>query len=232
MTEPWMIDELAFAGPEHLDAGYVAGYDRKSGSDPVDDDLAVLRTHGMPASATVLDLGAGTGRFALAAARQVARVVAVDVSPAMLAHVAGAAARDRLTNVECVRAGFLSYAHTGAPADVVYTRHALHQVPDFFKAVALHRIARSLRPGGLLRIRDLIFDVAPDGVVPLVDRWLAGAADDPAAGYTRDDYVTHLRTEFSTYRWLFEPMLDAAGFDILDVSYAADIYGAYTCRRR
>jgi hypothetical protein len=31
VAEPWMIDELAHAGPEHLDAAFVAGYDRKQG---------------------------------------------------------------------------------------------------------------------------------------------------------------------------------------------------------
>jgi hypothetical protein len=34
--------------------------------------------------------------------------------------------------------------------------------------------------------------------------------EDPSRGYTRDDFAEHLRTEFSTLRWLFEPMLAAA----------------------
>jgi hypothetical protein len=29
MTKPWMLDELAYAGPEHLDPAFVAGYERK-----------------------------------------------------------------------------------------------------------------------------------------------------------------------------------------------------------
>jgi len=31
MVKPWMLDELAHAGPEHLDPGLVAGFDRKQG---------------------------------------------------------------------------------------------------------------------------------------------------------------------------------------------------------
>lgn len=58
-----------------------------------------------------------------------------------------------------MNAGFLGYAHAGPPADGVYSRNALHQIPDFWKALALHRIARMLRPGGVLRLRDLIYDV-------------------------------------------------------------------------
>ena len=38
MTTPaWFPDELDLAGSEHLDADYVAGYDRKAGTDPADD---------------------------------------------------------------------------------------------------------------------------------------------------------------------------------------------------
>ena len=78
-------------------------------------------------------------------------------------------------NVECVQAGFLSYEHTGAPADAVYTRNALHQLPDFWKALALERIASMLRPGGVLRLRDLIFDFQPAEAGTVLDDWLDGA---------------------------------------------------------
>jgi ubiquinone/menaquinone biosynthesis C-methylase UbiE len=227
MATSWMLDELAYAGPEHLDPDFVAGFDRKQGADPVD-DAAILREHGVGADSTVVDLGTGTGRFALAIAPYVRRVVAVDVSPAMLAHV-----RDHApANVELVRAGFLSYEHDGPPADAVYTRHALHQIPDFWKALALTRIARMLRPGGILRLRDLIFDFRPVDAPAILDAWLDGAVTDPAQGYTRDDLAEHLRTEYSTFRWLLEPILDATGFEILDADFRGRIYGAYTCVKR
>lgn len=50
--------------------------------------------------------------------------------------------------IEVVEAGLLSYEHAGTLVDAVHTRNALHQLPDAFKAIALHRIARLLRPGG------------------------------------------------------------------------------------
>src|SRR5690348_3108856 len=161
VAESWMIDELAHAGPEHLDAAFVAGFDRKQGYPDPAEDIAALRAHGLNAESTLVDLGAGTGRLALAAAPHVRRVVAVDVSPAMLAALRGRAAEAGLANVECVQAGFLSYEHAGPPADAVYTRNALHQLPDFWKALALDRIASPLKPGGVLRLRDLIFDFQP-----------------------------------------------------------------------
>lgn len=221
----WVIDELVYAGPEHLDEAFVAGFDRKQGRPDPGPDLAILREYGV---SSVVDLGAGTGRFALAAAAELDRVVAVDVSPAMIAWIA---AQDPERRIECVRAGFLSYEHQGDPVDAVYTRHALHQLPDFWKAIALERVAAILRPGGILRVRDLIYDFEPGQAGAVFDRWFDGASADPAEGYTADDYAQHVRTEHSTFRWLFEPMLRRAGFEILTVDYEASIYGAYTCAR-
>jgi len=229
MTRAWMIDELAHAGPEHLDVAFVAGFDRKQGYPDPAADLAAFREHGVGGASTVVDLGAGTGRLALAAAPHVARVVAVDVSPAMLALLRERAARAGLANVECVQAGFLSYTHAGPPVDAVYTRNALHQLPDFWKALALDRIAKLLRPGGVFRLRDLIFDFQPAEAEAVLDDWLDGAATDPAAGYTREDFAEHLRTEFSTFRWLLEPMLAAVGFRVVAANFEGSIYGAYTC---
>ncbi|URN13560.1 hypothetical protein LUW77_25390 [Streptomyces radiopugnans] len=61
--------------------------------------------------------------------------------------------------------------------------------------------------------------------------WRARLSD-PALGYTRRDYAEHLRTEYSTFRWLLEPMLEAAGFEIVEAEYERRLFGAYTCVRR
>jgi len=232
MTKPWVINELDYAGPEHLDPDFIAGYDRKQGYPDPAEDLAVLDELGLDDSATIVDLAAGTGQFALAAARRFQRVVAVDVSPAMQGFLRDRVFEAGLGNVELVRAGFLSYEHTGPPADAIHTRNALHQLPDFWKAVALDRIAGILRPHGVLRLRDLVFDFRPAGADEVIGRWLDGASKDPALGYTREDYAEHLRTEYSTFRWLLEPMLEAAGFEIVEAEYTGSLYGAYTCVKR
>jgi hypothetical protein len=125
----------------------------------------------------------------------------------------------------------LSYS-PAAPVDGVYTRNALHQLPDFWKAVALTRIAAMLKPGGVLRLRDLAYDFQPGEAAAVFDGWLAAAVADPAQGYTAADYAEHIRTEHSTFRWLLEPMLAAAGFEIADVAYDRRLYAAYTCVKR
>ncbi len=227
----WYLDEFGYAGPEHVDPSYVAGYDRKAGFDPAP-DVADLRSLGLDQSSTLVDLGAGTGELVLAAAPHCRRVVAVDVSPAMLQSLATKIEQRGLTNVELVRAGFLSYAHRGEPADFVYSRHALHHVPDFWKAVALQRIAALLRPGGILRLRDLFFGCNPSDVPAVVEAWLAGAAASSELGWTREELAIHLRTEYSTFTWLIEPMLERAGFRVDSAEYdPSRPYAAYTCTR-
>jgi SAM-dependent methyltransferase len=238
MDEIWMLDELAHAGPEHLDAGFIAGFDRKQGYPDAETDIAAFEAHGLGRASAVVDFGAGTGQFAIPAARRFGRVTAVDVSPAMLVALAAKAGAETTAGaeaggedppaLECVRGGFLSY-FPAEPVDGVYTRHALHQLPDFWKAIALRRIADMLRPGGILRLRDLVYDFGPGEAGAIFDGWLEGAADDPAAGYTAADYAEHIRTEHSTFRWLLEPMLAAAGFDIAEVRYDRRLYAAYTC---
>ena len=231
MPTDWMIDELTHAGAEHLDPGLVAAYDRKQAFDPAP-DVAVLRAHGLGPESTLVDLGAGTGGLALAASAEFGRVVAVDVSPAMLDRLRRRMVDTGVTNLECVRGTFLTYEHTGPPAAAVYTRNALHQLPDFWKGIALERIAGMLQPGGALVVRDLVYDFHPSDAEAVFAEWLDAAVEDPTAATHGDDFLEHIRTEHSTYRWLFEPMLIAAGFDIVDVEFRRSVYGSYSCVKR
>jgi SAM-dependent methyltransferase len=128
-----------------------------------------------------------------------------------------------------VQAGLLSYVHEGPLVAGVYTRNALHHLPDFWKVLALARIARLLQPGGVLRLHDLIYDFEPADAAAVFDRWLSSAAHDPATGYTREDFITHIRTEHSTFRWLLEPMLAAVGLTIVTAEFDRSVYGTYTC---
>ncbi|MGH3325036.1 MAG: class I SAM-dependent methyltransferase, partial [Streptomyces sp.] len=83
MEPDWMPDELAHGGPEHFDAGFIAGFDRKQGHPDPSADIALLHGHGLSAPSVVVDFGAGTGQFAVPAARHFGRVVAAEISPAM-----------------------------------------------------------------------------------------------------------------------------------------------------
>jgi SAM-dependent methyltransferase len=234
MNRPgWWLDELQYAGEEHLDPEYVAAYDRKAATDP-SEDLTLLRSLGMNEQSVVVDLGAGTGTFALAAAPLCSRVVAADVSPTMLTVMREQAAQQNLTNVEIVQAGFLSYEHQGDAPGFVYSRNALHHLPDFWKAIALRRIHDMLQPGGILRLHDLVYSFEPHEAEPIIESWLANAAASPEDGWTRPELETHIRSEHSTFAWLLEPMLERAGFEIGEATYSPTrkTYATYTCVRR
>jgi SAM-dependent methyltransferase len=181
----------------------------------------------------LVDFGAGTGTFALVAAAFCKRVVAVDVSPAMLSVLRDRAERMGLTNVECSQAGFLTYTHQGDPADFVYSRNALHHLPDFWKGLALTRIAAILRPGGVLRLLDLVYAFEPQEIGTRLEAWFSHAAKRAEDGWTRPEFEVHVREEYSTFNWLLEPMLEHAGFAIRDASFSdSRIYAAYTCVKR
>lgn len=235
MEPPVSPDELALAGPEHLDPGYVATYERKTGFDPDEAryELELLEPHGFGPQSTLVDFGAGTGWFVLAAARVCRRVVALDVSPAMIATIELRAAEQGISNMEIVQAGFLSYEHIGEPADFAYCRNALHHLPDYWKALALGRIAAVLKPGGVLLLRDIVFSFDPTEADAYIGPWLDGAAATPEAGWTRDELETHLREEFSTFSWLLEPMLERAGFAIESADFGTRrIFAEYVCVKR
>ena len=138
------------------------------------------------------------------------------------------------SNVETVDAGFLTYEHTGAAADVVYSRFALHHLPDFWQAIALRRMAEMLRPGGVLRLSDVVYSFEPADAEQCIEAWITDLmAADVDAGWTRAEIAEHVRDENSTFTWLLEPMIARAGFEIIDATYSASrMLAQYLCRRR
>jgi hypothetical protein len=90
-----------------------------------------------------------------------------------------------------------------------------------------------LRPGGILLIEDIIFSFDPEEAETALAGWCAAAPTDPAHGWTAAQLAEHVRTEYSTFSWLLEAMIERAGFDIRERWLSENnIYGAYTCLRR
>jgi FkbM family methyltransferase len=228
----WFPDEVATAGRENLDAVHVARYDNKQDSGAAA-EVAMLLALGLPPRPTVVDLGAGTGQFTLAMAEHAARVVAVDVSPVMLERLRSKVQAAAAGNVECVQAGFLTYEHSGDPADVVYSRWALHHLPDFWKAVALTRIAAMLKSGGYLRLSDIVYSFDSPDVETAIERWISSFTSQSVdTEWVRAELEEHVRDEHSTFTWLLEPMIERAGFTIEQREYSADqTLAEYLCRR-
>ena len=227
----WRLDQVASAGRENLDAQHVARYDAIEDAFP-DREVALLQQWGMAQESVVVELGTGTGQFAVAAARVCDRVVAVDVSPVMIAELQAKLAREQVDNVDVVQAGFLDYKHEGAPADIVYSRYALHHLPDFWKGVALARIHRTLRPGGLLRVWDVVYSFEPHEAEDRLEAWCATGGPDGGDGWSRADYEEHVRDEHSTFTWVFEALAQRAGFHVETATYSPDgVFAEYLFRK-
>jgi ubiquinone/menaquinone biosynthesis C-methylase UbiE len=229
----WWPEETIHAGREHFDEQHTRRYDVKEDAQ-ADEEVSLLQGLGvLDAGCSVVDLGAGTGQFTLAAAQVCERVVAVDVSPLMLQRLAEKLERCAASNVEVAQAGFLTYRHSGAPADLVYSRYALHHLPDFWKAIALARLADMLRCGGILRLWDVVYCFEPNDACRHIEAWIEQTMSaDVERGWTRAELAEHVRDEHSTFTWLLEPMIERAGFDIVDADYSASVFARYVCRKR
>lgn len=100
-----------------------------------------LRTRCPAENAVFADLGAGSGLLARHAADHFPKVLAVDISPAMLARI-------RHPRIETVEGSCEALPLKDASVDCVGLFATLHHVFD--PAVALREAARVLKPGGWL----------------------------------------------------------------------------------
>lgn len=232
-AECWLLDEMSHAGRENLDPAHVARYDGIMDGDAEEEVKLLEGTGVLTASSTVIDLGAGTGQFTVAVAPRCSRVIAVDVSPVMLHRLQDNIRRRGVANADAVLAGHLTYEHRGAPVDVIYSRYALHHLPDFWKAVALSRMAHMLRPGGVLRLWDAVYNFQPQEWRQRLEAWMnelpVTTADN---GWVRADIAEHIRDEHSTFTWLLEPMLERAGFRVAHADYSpSGVFAQYLCTK-
>lgn len=229
MIPGWTFQEMLSAGQEHLDPEQVASYDARAQFDP-EPDIALLKSLGLARDSTLLDMGAGTGTFALRAALECRHVTVIDPSRPMLTVAAQRAEAQGICNVTFIEGGFLSFTPQ-QPMDFMFCRNALHHLPDFWKVEALRRLRAALKTGGVLRLKDLVFSFVPAESEDRIARWLSHAENSPAGGYTREELEAHLREEFSTFTWLLEPMLERTGFRVEHAAYSpSGIFAAYVCR--
>lgn len=220
----WMLDEVASAGRENLDSAHVARYDAKEDAEAMT-EVDLLRSFGMNSSSLVLEFGSGTGQFTVAASPAVEHVVAVDPSPPMLVRLREKVSSLNLVNVDTVQSGFLSYEHNRRPVDVVYSRYALHHLPDAWKVVALARIHSMMRVGGILRLWDVVYDFDPAEAPERFERWCSIGSETTEGEWSRAELAEHIRDEHSTFSWLMESMLERSGFRIEHSERVFDGFG-------
>ena len=107
------------------------------------DPLVEALAEKLCATDTVLDIGAGTGRWAVPLAGVVARVTAIDPSPAMLSILEENAAVAGVANITVVSGDWDDIEVE--PHDVVLCSHAMYSSPDLVGFVRkMERAARRL----------------------------------------------------------------------------------------
>ncbi len=227
-TRPrWLFDEFQDFG--WSDASEIETYDRLANVNSAVEHERLIEL-GVAAEHTLIDFGCGTGALALEAAKLCKRVIAVDVSAAMLAYTKRKAELLGLVNIDYVQQGFLTYEHQGEPVDFVFTQRTLHHLPDFWKVQALQRVADMLKPGGVMFARDILFSFEPRGADAAVEAWISSR---PTDSFPREFFEHDVREEYITYTWLFEAMLERVGFDIKEVSYGDyQVYAKYICVKK
>jgi putative AdoMet-dependent methyltransferase len=230
MSEAWTYDEFSPVGIDFGSPEEVAAYDDRQGNVPTD-DIALLDRLGARAGQSLVDLGSGTGSLALHAAARGMKVHAVDVSPAMLAIVRGKADSAGLDTISCHQAGFLTYEHPSPGADFVVSRFALHHLSDFWKGVALLRIASMLRPGGQALVRDVVFSFPLEQFKQGIEAWIADVAREDGRGWPRSAFETHVREEHSTFGWIMEGLIERSGLRLVAAEYESDAYAEFLCRK-
>jgi ubiquinone/menaquinone biosynthesis C-methylase UbiE len=192
---------------------------------------AIVAQLGLDASATVLDMGCGTGAFALNAAAHYDTVHAVDVSKAMLSRARRKARKVGLRNIRFHHGGFLTYEHQAEPVDAVSTSVALHHLPDFWKFVGLTRLASMLKPGGRLYLFDVVFSFDIAQYESCFNRFVQRMSVQMGPNGETESQ-THLREEYSTCDWILEGMLEKAGFAIDAKDYRDGFLATYLCTKK
>ena len=226
----WTYDEFAQLGLDFADRAEVEAYDRRQGHRDAA-NARLLQELGVGRGHVVVDLGTGTGSLAIGAARLNAKVHAVDVSRAMLDHARAKAATAQVDGIEFHQAGFLTYRHPPGTVDFVFSQFALHHLPDFWKQAALARVASMLRRGGVFYLSDVVFSFEPQDQGRAVETWLDAVSREDGSGWTRGDFESHVRDEYSTYAWIIEGMLTRAGFRIERTEHSLSAYAVFLAVR-
>jgi ubiquinone/menaquinone biosynthesis C-methylase UbiE len=166
----------------------------------------------------VLDIGTGAGHTALALAPRVSSVVLTDPVPTMLATARRLFTEAGVRNADFVEASAERLPFPDASFDIVSTRLAAHHFDDV--ALAMHEVARVLRPGGVFIFIDTL---APEDSESAAYQDEVETLRDPTHKhiYTQGEWIAYAEgaglgaTKLEVVRKThdFEPWLERGGED-------------------
>ena len=229
----WQYNETKPCGVNYNDVWRAWVYDRcqQSFRDYKAESDQIIALLGLGTDATVIDMGCGTGAFTIHAAKYFKKVFAIDISKAMLKRARKKARKARLGNIEFCNSGFLTYEHSAEPVDAVVSVTALHHLPDFWKMIGLQRLARMVKMGGKVYIKDVVFSFDPARYKSRIKAFIQLMTNRTEPGM-KWDLETHFRQEYSTFGWIMEGLLERAGFRIDKADYKDDFFATYLCTKK
>jgi ubiquinone/menaquinone biosynthesis C-methylase UbiE len=229
----WQYNEMKFSGVDYSRSDVVAAYDsmHKKFRDYTKATDEIIRRLSLGSDSTVIDLGAGTGAFALHAAKRCRTIYAVDISAAMLDYCRQQADKEGLTNIVFCQGSLLTYEHVAELADAAVCVAVLHHLPDFWKVAALTRCCAMLKPGGRLFLFDIVFPSKEVNLNQKIDEWIK-AAEAMADAQLAQEAIIHARDEFSTYDWIMEGIIRRSGFRIDAAEYGKNFQTTYVCTKK
>ncbi len=228
----WRYDEMRHSGVDFSDPARVEAYDRNHQKfrNYQKDAEAIVHILGLGREHTVMDMGAGTGAFALHAARYCKLVYVVDVSRVMLDYTQLKAETEGIDNIVFCHGGFLTYDHNAEPVDAMVCLGVLHHLPDLWKLIGLRRAVEMIKPGGGLYLFDVAFPYNMTDYESQLDDWVRSTAEKVGSDFASEVEST-IRDEFVTYDWVMEGMLRRAGFRIDNAEYTDGFGAKYVCAR-
>ena len=224
---PWQWNEFQQIGTEYASIDEVSNnYLRiRKIRDIETENREILGLLKLPPSGTVLGIGTGTGAFLRTAAKHCAHAVGIDISEVMLHYARARADEEKIHNIELHRAGFLTSTFAENTFDGVVSGLAFHHLPDLWKAVALERIYRILKPGGCFLLLDVVFDWKTESPEAYFNRIVDIEKE------SRPNFIRHIAQEYSTLAWIMEGLLTRAGFVIGDKRPINDFLTLYRAEK-
>jgi len=223
LARDWYYNDRRQLGVDFAAAEQAASHDQTQ-RDRATQARTILKKLGVRRGWEVADIGCGSGILACEAALMGANVEAIDISPAML-KLTEVLAAEKGVVLKTQATGLLSFSYTPQTFDLIVSEYALHQLPDFWKAVALGRVWNALKPGGRFFLRDVVFNCPPDRAERTVEEWTDFILKNHS--HSREEVATHMRDEHSTFGWVIEGLLKEAGFSLASVDYHTPVYGTY-----
>ena len=229
----WQYDEMSFSGVKFDKEEFVDKYDEhhQKMRDFKKETQERIEFLGLKPESKVIDMGCGTGAFAINAAGYYKKIYAIDVSKLMINHARRKAQEAGINNIEFHHGGFLTYKHKDGPVDGIVCSLVLHHLPDFWKQAALQRLIQMLKPGGKLLLFDVVFSFDTNEYESRINEFIQVMVSRLGEAM-KNELETHIRQEYSTFGWIMEEMLKRAGFKINKSDYIEGFFANYLCTKK